>query len=54
MPYSILSSNKILTLATALSTDFVYFIWRPVPEFAMVLGVYILLCPQEEEEHFSS
>ena len=46
MPYSITSFTKILTLAGAPLV--VYFSWRPVCEFVMVLGDYILLCPQEE------
>ena len=33
---------------------FAYFSWCPVCEFAMVLGVYISLCPQEEKVHSSS
>ena len=53
MPYSIPSSTKILTLATALSTSLVYFNLS-VSEFATVPGVYILLSPQEEEVHCSS
>ena len=53
MPYSIPSSTKILTLATAL---LLFILVGPlsVCEFAMVPGVYISLCPQEEEVHYSS
>ena len=45
MPYSICSSTKILTLVAA---PFLFFLVgaQSVCEFAMVPGVYILLCPQ--------
>ena len=47
MPYNIAISTKILTLATSP----ILFILVGVlsVKFAMVPGVYILLCPQEEE-----
>ena len=53
MPYSICSSTKILTLVAA---PFLFFLVgaQSVCEFAMVPGVYILLCPQEKEVHSSS
>ena len=51
MPYSIPSSTKILTLATAPFLVILVGILS-VCEFAMVPGVYILLFPQEEEVHF--
>ena len=50
IPYSIPSSTEVLTLAITLFL----FILVGVPfvcEFAMVLGVDIFLCPQEEEVH---
>ena len=48
MPYSIPSSTEIPTLATA-PFLFILFGVQYVFEFAMVPGVYILLCPQEEK-----
>ena len=48
MPYSIPSSPKILTLVTA-SILFILVGTLSVWEFAMVPGVYILLCSQEEK-----
>ena len=53
MPYSILSSNKILTLPTA---PFLFILVGVLSdcEFAKVPGVYILLFPREEEVHSSS
>ena len=53
MSYNIPSSTKILTLATA---PFLFILVGVlcVCEFAIVPGVYILLCPQEEEVHSSS
>ena len=53
MPYSIPSSTKILTLATAT------FLFTLVGahshcESPIVPGVYILLCPKEEKVHSSS
>ena len=51
MPYSISSDTKILTLAIA---PFLLLFVGIIFEFAMVLGVYILLSPQEEEGHSSS
>ena len=53
MPYSIPSSAKILTLVTA-PFLFISVGALSVCEFAMVPGVYILLCPLEEEVHSSS
>ena len=53
MSYSILGSTKILTLTTA-PFLFISVSALSVFEFAMVPGVYILLCPQQEEVHFSS
>ena len=53
MPYSIPSSTKILTLAVAPFLCILLGLLS-VCEFAIVPGVYILLCPQEEEVHFSS
>ena len=47
MSYSTPSSTKILTLATA-AFLFVLVDTLSVCEFAMVPGVYILLCSQEE------
>ena len=54
MHYSIPSSPKVLTLATA--PIFFNFSSRSlsVSEFAMVPGVHILLSPQEEKVHPSS
>ena len=51
MPYSVPSSTKIPTLATA-PFFFILFGIMYVFEFAMVPGVYTLLCPQEEEVLF--
>ena len=53
MPYSIPSSTKTLTLAIA---PFLFILVGvlSVCEFAMVPGVYILLCSQEEEVYSSS
>ena len=53
MSYSIPSSTKVLTLATV-SFLFILASTLSVCETAMVPGVYILLCPQEEEVHSSS
>ena len=50
--WSIPSSTKIL-IYFGNSTIFVCFSWHPpVCDFAMVPGVYILLCPQEEKVLF--
>ena len=48
MSYSIASSAKILTLATA---PFLFILVGVISvfEFAIVPGAYILLCHQEEE-----
>ena len=53
MSYSIPSSSKILTLTTA---PFLFVLFGALSAclFAMVSGVYILLCPQQEEVHSSS
>ena len=53
MSFSIPGSTKILTLVTA---PFLFILVGAlsVCEFSMVLGEYILLCPQEEEVHSSS
>ena len=53
MPYSIPSFTKIL-IYFGNSTIFVLVGALSVCEFAMVPGVYILLCPQEEKVHSSS
>ena len=53
MPYSIPSSTKIL-IYFGNSTIFVLVGNFSICEFAMVPGVYILLCPQEEKVHSSS
>ena len=53
MPYSITSSTKIRTLATA-PFLFILVVILSVCDFIMVPGAYILLCPQEEEVHSSS
>ena len=53
MPYSIPNPTKTLTLATVPFLLILVGILS-VCEFAMVPGVYILLCPQEEEVHSSS
>ena len=53
MPYSIPSSTKILTLTTA-PFLFISVGALSVCESAMVPGVYILLCLQEEKLHSSS
>ena len=47
MPYSIPSFTKILTLAGA-PLLFILVGVLSLCEFVMVLGEYILLCPQEE------
>ena len=46
MPYSIPSSTKILTLATAPFLFILVDVLSSVCEFAMVPGVYILVCPR--------
>ena len=46
MPYSIPSSTKILTLATAPLLFTLVDVLSSVCEFAMVPGVYILRCPR--------
>ena len=51
MPYSIPSFTKIL-IYFGNSTIFVLVGALSVCEFAMVPGVYILLCPQEEKVLF--
>ena len=48
MPYIIICSIKILTLATA---TFLFILVGILCKFAMVPGVYILLSPHEEEVH---
>ena len=53
MSYSIPSPTKILTLTTA-PFLFISVGALSVCEFFMVPGVYILMCPQEEEVHSSS
>ena len=52
MPFSIPSSTKSLTLATA---PFLFILVGvlSVCEFTMVPGVYILLWPQEEDMRYS-
>ena len=52
MPFSIPSFNKIFILVTA-PFLFILFGALSVCKFAMVLGVYILLCPQKEKVHSS-
>ena len=51
--YNISSSTKVLTLTTA-PFLFISVGALSVCEFAMVPGLDILLCPQEEEVHSSS
>ena len=51
MPQIITFSTKIPTLAIV---SFLFILVGVLCEFAMVLGVYILLCPQEEDIHYSS
>ena len=46
MPYCITCSTKTLTFVTA---PFLFILAGVICEFAMVLCVYILLSPQEEE-----
>ena len=55
MPYSIPNSNEILIYFDN-STPFLFILvgTLSVCEFAMVLGMYILLFPQEEKVHSSS
>ena len=51
MPYGITCSTKTLTLVKA---SFLFIFLGVMFEFVMVLCVYILLSPQEEEVHHSS
>ena len=48
MPHGITCSTKVLTLTVA---PFLLILVGVLCEFSMVLGVYILLFPQEEEVH---
>ena len=51
MPYSITGSTKTLIYFGNSTILFILVGTLCVCEFAMVPGVYILLCPQEEKEH---
>ena len=48
MPYRIICFTKIFILAIA---PFLFILVVIICEFAIVLGVYILLSPQEEKVH---
>ena len=50
MPYCITCSTKVLTLARA---SFLFILVDVIYEFGMVLSVYILLSPQEDNVDYS-